>query len=214
MDNAYKSIAETIAGSEHSMRRMSRMYLIVFVLLALFSIGFGWMWRNTAKRLDENAVQLKKQSDSLEVLNSFVARQLETYAILQRKYDTALRKIAPQVARSLDSNIRQNMVVYVQYSGESRPVAQSVEQVLEQKGYNLPASEQMTNANFGNSVKYFREEDEAKARQVAATINATQELKARPVKVVRQNLKAPPGQIEVWLGDPKDEREQRVQKTY
>jgi hypothetical protein len=101
---------------------------------------------------------------------------------------------------------RSQVTVYVQYKNEYYDQCNQLVNALKQEKFNVPGKELIAKINFKSSIKYFNDEDKMWADSVALIFNNTlrRSGKAR-VPVVRNNIKAPRGQLEVWMGDYRTE---------
>ncbi len=95
-----------------------------------------------------------------------------------------------------------NPQVYIQYMPEFGNLEKSVAQSLKNtQKYKVWTSEKITTFAFANQVRYFNDADKATANKIAETIKRNNAIDIPVVKI--NNMKAPLGQIEIWLGENK-----------
>jgi hypothetical protein len=70
------------------------------------------------------------------------------------------------------------------------------------KKYQLAGVDSVSNISFNPLVKYFRDEDEGLAKNIAAQINKSDMafFKNNPVTIQKLSVKAPVSQVEIWIG--------------
>lgn len=217
--NNNKSLAETFAENEKRAKRFTIGSLCIFVILIVAGTILALQWKKServAVDAKKREIIARQQSDSavakLSLLNDSI-NNLNQQLQNSRKTDS-IRKIIT------DSIIKQNPVIenvfqqkiskevkegniYLQYIQSYAGTLDSTMGILRSKGLNVLGAEKMKRANFQSSVKYFNEEDKETAQKIATLLSSKLDrFKTNPLRIVSQDLSAPKGQIEVWLGEP------------
>lgn len=95
-------------------------------------------------------------------------------------------------------------MVYIQYrQATQKPLAESLQDTCEQKGWTAPGVE-LVEQDFSGSVRYFNSKDRAFAEKVLKTTEAFLQEQGQPANLKlldlpNSRLQAPLGQVEVWL---------------
>jgi len=112
------------------------------------------------------------------------------------------RPIKPPEKSINSSGRKKDVIVFVQYKKEYYDQCQLLVRTLKADKYLVPGKELIEKINFSSSVKYFNDSDKMWADSVAAVVNTTLgRNESNLVPAVRDYLKAPKGQLEVWMGD-------------
>lgn len=206
-----KSLAETFAENERKIRRITIASFCIFLLLTISTAFFGISSYHAKKKAEAAELKLKI-SDSLakETVSAFY-QQIAELENLNRTLENANRavsnksiKIHPADVHEPDSSLRKfpkKDLIYLQYTESYSGTVDSVLNTLRSAGYNPLGKEKMRRSTFNSSVKYFNAADIGKAEKIAILINTRiGRYKQSPIYPNKQNLSAPAGQIEIWLG--------------
>ncbi len=92
--------------------------------------------------------------------------------------------------------------VYIQYKKNYEAIGERLGNELKKWNFDVPKSELVVALNYASTVKYFYDTDKPLADSIARQLNTylASERKSS-ARVVKNDIKAPPGQLEVWLGD-------------
>ena len=147
--------------------------------------------------LQRMQTELRSATDSLVRIREGFA----TYRAVVREQVPAVDVAAAEVARDSATTAR---VVYIQFRGTiSRDLVNELRARINGAGYNAPGVERI-DRSFATAVKYFHPEDEALAAEIA---RQTREffagrrcpLSISPKDASGSGLRAPVGQVEVWI---------------
>lgn len=109
-------------------------------------------------------------------------------------------EVSPQaqlIARALPN------IIYIQFNDEGhRPLAKELQGELKGKGLNAPGVEKV-DGNYGNSIRYFHDEDQRLALQVKDSVETffkkKSDQKNFQLQDLSQRFKTQKGQIEIWM---------------
>lgn len=142
-------------------------------------------------------------------LNEYISKPENTVITVADKQflkDDNLEQVAP-VAESKTATEAsiigslQKKICYIQYrSKELRPLAKKMQDTLQSTGWLAPGIE-MINGNYSNSIKYFHEDDEKIAKNLAARLKGTIQRDFKIVSMTGSKYKVPKGQLETWIGE-------------
>ena len=194
--------------NEKKSKRVTILSVVGFVSLACVILYLMGELKEEQKRADSAIFRLDFVKDS-------IATEKTT---LQNMLDQCVGKIAstiptppPPVTSSTDPAERKKLIlrniayrrkitVYLQYQASYSDQTVAIMSTLQANNFNVPGKELIRNINFGTGVKYFSDGDKPFADSVAKIVGQTL-VPARDVPVMKNNINAPSGQIDVWLGD-------------
>jgi hypothetical protein len=177
------------------------------------------------------AVRLKKQNEEInrlkgELSAALFAADSMVNALEQNRVSLTLEKAVEALRPNHDAaavsaprySLRSNLqrrVVYIQYKASYRDVDALIEKQLAGMGYHVPASQRIDRINYASSVRYFHDSDREQAEQIASLVNQTLSQSGKGVAVLSKNeLKAPAGQFEIWLGDLEEPDQRQLINRY
>lgn len=228
MSYSNKSLAQTFSENELRARRFSTISLCVLALLTVSNVYFGISWRRSEIKAKQTILSLDSARAALDIQSREMQNIIKTYAVNQSRADSLVaivRKLEPPASpnpplagqtTSLDTRITKkrrriwldsvlnapNVTVYLQYIDSYAGAVDSAMNILKAEGYHIPGKERMRQANFASAVKYFNPGDRAIAQRIALLLSTRISRLKRVVRIVSQNnMAAPQGQIEVWLGE-------------
>ncbi|WP_221392585.1 hypothetical protein [Dyadobacter sp. NIV53] len=195
--------------NEKSARTWTLVSVSLFVILAF---GILYLMNELKKANDETetanlatAKALAKADSVVNELEKF-KKTAENIALNPARQGGAIAAPRPDTPPDRNSNRtnKKNITVFLQYKKEYKAQCQLLMDALKAEKYNVPGKEWIKNINFTTSVKYFNEQDKPWADSIAVVMNKIiGRTKSNPVPVIKNSVKAPRGQLEVWMGDYK-----------
>ena len=243
MEDATKKIEllEKFMANEKKSRLWTTINIGIFCLLGLSIFFLAYeLNKSNAKYKDLN-VELEKTKDSLdaavelqEIYNGFLkqdsislTKRVGNYDSLKNVLDTVVMLFRNQSLHVSD-NIK-NLVavdvpakprdpvytVYVQCMPGFEKLMPPMVKDLREKKYKVPKWEIVKEISFNPVIKYFYEQDLAEAKKIAAFVNSSDNFfRQNPVQLQKLNLKSPPRQIEIWVGEyQRKDLQQIIQQT-
>lgn len=200
---------QVLAENERKAKRISGIYLTIFLLLTMLNVCFAVMWRMSQKELRKtnealiiSNEALKSMSANFQDANAQLKNARSSDSLIQRSKDSALKRLDPRAFAIIKSEQVKAVNIYMQYIDSYKSTVDSAGKALLAAGYNPLGNERMRLANFNSCVKYFHDSDMAMAQQIAGVLNnSLLRFRQSPIRLIRQNISAPAGQFEVWLGE-------------
>ena len=168
------------------------------MLVAVFT-AMSWLYHD-ANRQRDRAIEAKEAADKALVAAN---RAIDQQGWQQKVYRNALtgRK---ELQQEIQRAVQDRRAVYLQYADpEQRRAVEALRPHLGNAGWSAPGSERVQSAPNTAQIRYFRKDDEAEARSLAALFKRWGWGVLRPESITGDS--GPPqqtSQFEVWLARP------------
>lgn len=209
MASTENDLLKKFIENEKNSQRWTLISVIIFVTLLFSTVYFMVKFQQKSQESQQKSVELdaalKKAdllSDSLRSQKQIVENALKRAETDKNKYEVWLEQSPSLTYKDSLKTEQKKVTVYIQYIKKYDAESKALLLLLQQKKYNAPGRELMKNATFTSSIKYFNDKDKPEADSLAKIINSTMAVfKRSPIRVLKNNINVPVGQIEVWLGD-------------
>jgi len=179
-------------------------------LIAAYSQEVQPLVRNV-ESLSSQLRTLAEQVKQLNSINTAVEPDADTQSVqtsLQR--NAAIQSVITNTSEAQErlAQARDTTTVFFQFAGVRREQAQELSAALKTKGYIVPAEDRESNAAGKHEVRYFYEQDQEAAQQLADDVNRALDSLTYPKDretisakslVYYRGKKPRPGVLELWL---------------
>lgn len=194
--DAYRKI-EYLIAKEARQKRIAMITTVIFVAAALaivlLSLKVSRLRGELAQKDRLNKLLMDSISQNRGIIHPLPQAGKITEDTAVAMLDTAMSLLPadnPGVEKA------PAYTVYIQYAPDMQAQQQQLREVLA-KDYKVPPAERITDISFGPTIRYFHPEDAAAAGQLADIAGKSCGLRFDPKLIP---IKAPPGQLEVWIG--------------
>lgn len=208
-DNNFEEFARSLLEKSKKASRKA-----VYITIIPIVMGLGWLiysayraqvYTETTEKYHGDSLalhdSLKKLDTISQVLNDSIGKQKNNLDNLKSMNDTLLA-LAGVNKTTLVQAISQftDAVVFIQVgSKEGSAKAKTLKGQVQSLGYTAPGIEVMRKPVPENAVYYYHPEDSVAAKAVAAESVKVYSFPFKVKLVENPSLKAPKGQVEVWV---------------
>ena len=163
---------------------------------------------DSLKNVLDTVVDLFKQSQAKIIDSGKMQTNARIDDIAQKAYEKKNIAVSDDIKQIIFDKDQQTAggtpvyTLYLQCMPGFEELMPALAKDLRARKYKIPKWEVIKGVTFNPVIKYFDKSDQEEAKRLAAFINQSNDFfRKKPVQIQKLNLKSPQHQIEVWVGE-------------